>query len=140
MRRAKICALVIGSWCLFAAGCGTQKDLAETANGITLFHAEMNNQDYSAIYNEADQRFRDATKREDFFAFMNGVHRKLGYEQSCERRTFNVYFNTSGTQVRVSYATKFSQGDAQEQFTWVRNGDGMKLLGYNINSTALIIR
>jgi len=40
----------------------------------------------------------------------------------------------------VNYATKFGEGDAEEQFVWSKNGDNLALLGYHINSNALIVK
>jgi len=56
------------------------------------------------------------------------------------RQGFFENFNTSGTQVRLTYSTKFAAGNGQEEFVWVKNGDGFTLLGYHINSMELITK
>jgi len=117
-----------------------KKDLEASTNSVSQFHAELNNEDYQSIYSQADQRFRDASKREDLFQLLGAVHRKLGTVQGAERQNFHVNFNTSGTQVVVTYNTKFSGGDAVEEFVWAKDGDTLRLLHYNINSNALIVR
>jgi hypothetical protein len=140
MSRKWIPAVFLLLSCSVIVGCGAKKDLDEAQGAVGVFHAQLDTENYAAIYSQADQRFRDASKQEEFLALMTAIHNKLGTIQSTERQGFNVFFNTSGTQVRVTYATKFTGGDAQEQFIWVKDGDSMRLLGYNINSNALIIK
>jgi len=70
---------------------------------------------------------------------MTAVHKKLGQVGSAARKNFFVNYNTSGSQIRVGYTTKFGEGDAEEQFVWSKNGDNLALLGYHINSNALVI-
>jgi hypothetical protein len=124
---------------LLAISCGAQKDLAAADVAVSQFHRQLDTEDYSAMYSKADQRFRDATKQSDFVALMTAVHRKLGRVGSTTRKGFFVNYNTSGSQVRVNYGTSFQQGEAEEQFVWSKSGDSLTLLGYNINSNALII-
>jgi hypothetical protein len=38
-----------------------------------------------------------------------------------------------------NYGTSFQQGEAEEQFVWSKGGENLIILGYNINSCALII-
>ena len=125
---------------LIVVACGTQKGLTAADTAVVRFHQLQNSQDYAAIYAQADQKFRDATKQDDFVTLMNAIHKKLGPVGSAERKSFFVNYNTSGSQIRVNYATKFGEGDAEEQFVWSKNGDDVALLGYHITSNALIIK
>lgn len=125
---------------LLIVACGTQKDLAAADTAVAHFHKQLDMQDYAAIYAQADQKLRDAAKQDDFVALMTAIHRKLGQAGSATRQSFFVNYNTSGTQIRVSYSTKFGEGDAQEQFAWAKNGNNLTLLTYNINSNALITK
>jgi hypothetical protein len=124
----------------FLVSCGTQKDVAAADDAVTQFHKQLDNEDYATIYNQADERFRSATKQDDFLALMAAIHKKLGRTESATRRGFFVNFTTSGTQIRLTYATRFGAGDAQEQFVWSKNGENVALVGYNINSNALIVK
>ena len=63
---------------LLSNGCGTQKDIAATAIAVEQFHHQLDAQDYLSVYNNADQRFRDASKQAEFVALMTAIHRKLG--------------------------------------------------------------
>jgi Protein of unknown function (DUF4019) len=140
MRRKLLCIWACLCASLLAVACGAQRDLAASDTAVTHFHQLLDGQDYASIYTQADQKFRDATKRDDFVALMTAVHRKLGQVGSAARTGFFVNYNTSGSQIRVSYATKFSEGDAEEQFVWSKSGDKLVLLGYHINSIALITK
>lgn len=122
------------------AGCGTTKDLGAANAAVARFHEQLDNADFSAIYTEADQRFRDSSPQPEFLTFMNAVHTKLGNVTDATRQGFFVNFTTSGERVRLTYATKFAAGDAQEEFVWVKNGTDFALLGYHINSMALITK
>lgn len=42
--------------------------------------------------------------------------------------------------VRLNYTTKSEQGDAQEEFLWKMKGNQAVLVGYHINSNALVTK
>jgi hypothetical protein len=136
--------LLCVSVCLWASlsvvACGAQKDLAAADTAAARFHQQLDSQDYVTIYVQADQKLRDATKQDDFVALMTAVHKKLGTVGNAARKTFFVNYNTSGSQIRVNYATKYGQGNAEEEFVWSKKGDNLVLLGYHINSNALIVK
>jgi hypothetical protein len=136
----RLCVSVCLSASLFVVACGAQKDLAAADTAVARFHQQLDSQDYVTLYGQADQKFRDATKQDDFVALMTAVHKKLGRVGNVARKGFFVNYNTSGSQIRVNYATKFGEGDAEEQFVWSKNGDNLALLGYHINSNALIVK
>jgi uncharacterized protein DUF4019 len=121
-------------------GCGTQKDIEGASAAVLQFHGELDHQDYLSIYNSADARFRSASKQDDFVALMTAIHNKLGTVQQSSRQGFFVNYNTSGSSIRLTYTTKFSGGDADEEFLWSKSGDTFHLLGYHINSNALITK
>jgi hypothetical protein len=100
----------------------------------------MDNEQFSDIYSQADDVFRAATKRQDFLDFVGAVHRKLGKVQNASQKGYFVNFSTSGTRVRLNYQTKFEGGDAQEEFLWHVSGKQALLVGYHINSNALITK
>jgi hypothetical protein len=126
--------------CAGIFGCGTGKDINAAGVAVGLFHARLDTEDYATIYSQADPRFRAASKQEDFLKFMNAVHNKLGIVENASRQGYFVNFSTSGTQIRLNYATKFSSGEAHEEFVWTKNGDNLVLLAYHINSNELITK
>lgn len=133
-------SLLFISLSLLVTGCGAQKDIAGASAAVVQFHGQLDHQDYLTIYNNADARLRSTSKQEDFLALMTAVHNKLGTVQQSSRQGSFVNYNTSGSSIRVTYATKFSGGDADEEFLWSKSGDTFHLLGYHINSNALITK
>ena len=135
-----VAATLLGILTAVAGGCGATKDIGAANEAVTRFHAQLDSQDFGTIYSQADQRFRDITPQSDFLAFMNAIHNKLGKVTDATRQRFFVNYTTSGEQLRLTYATKFAGGNGQEEFVWVKSGDGLALLGYHINSMALITK
>ena len=121
-------------------GCGAGESLGVAKAGVARVHQQMNAEQFADIYAQAAPPFRNATASQDFLDFMSAIHRKLGKVQDATQTSFFVNYTTSGLQVRVNYKTKFESGEAQEEFLWVVSGKQAALLGYHINSTALIIK
>jgi len=138
-RKLQLSSFLI-SLSMVMTGCGAQEDMEAASAAVTQFHGQLDHQDYLSIYKNADERPRSASKQDDFLALMNAIHTKLGTVQHSSRQGFFVNYNTSGTSIRLTYATKFSGGDAEKQFVWSKSGDTFRLLGYHINSNALITK
>jgi len=140
MLRKSLLSFALTGLVVGLAGCGSVKDIAGASTAVDRFHDQLDKQDYDAIFIQADQRFRDASPQPDFLAFMNAIHTKLGKVTDATRRGFFVNYTTSGTQIRLNYATKFAGGNADEEFVWAKNGESYTLVGYHINSMALITK
>jgi len=125
--------------CLLA-GCGAKQNLADAQQAVVQFHQRLDNAEFDTIYNEADPRFRAASPQSEFLPFITAVHKKLGNVVTASRGGFNMNLDTSGLQIRLNYSTKFTGGAAEEQFIWAKNGGKLQLLGYHINSMALIVK
>jgi hypothetical protein len=123
---------------LWSCGAGDSMRIAE--GGVERVHQQMNAEQFTDIYAEADPALRASSASQDFLDFMTAVHRKLGNVQSAKRTHFFVNFTTAGTRVTLNYETKFGGGDAQEEFVWAVSGKQAKLFGYHINSMALILK
>jgi len=134
---ATLCVLTFFMW-----ECGSSlvqgRGLSNAA--VDRFHGQLNANNYSAIYAEADERFRRSISQEDFLQFLGAVHKKLGDSNSQTLTNLNVQAMTNGTFLTASYQTKYARGQAQETFTWVKDGPSLKLVSYNVNSRALIIQ
>jgi len=135
-------ASVVACCAIFFAqgGCGTGKDVTAAEEHVTNFHRQLDSQGFLDIYNQADPKLKEITKSEEFVGLLTAVHKKLGNVQNATRQGFYVNFSTSGSTVRVTYETKFTEGQAQEVFTWKKSGNDLRLLGYNIQSNALILK
>jgi len=134
------CSLVRVGGCLilagFVAGCSAPVDIGAASGAGKKFHDEYNQQKYAEMYAEADQKFRAAVKPEDWTKLLTRVHDKLGNETDATRIGFNVNYNVGGSTVTMTYSTKFQLGEGTEEFVWLKSGDGVRLLHYNIRSPA----
>jgi len=129
-----------GCLLLLSYGCGTADDMRLANEAVTRFRSQLANQKFDEIYSQADSGFRQATKQKDFGEFMGAINRKLGKFQSASQTGYFVNWTTSGTRVRMNFATKYEGGDAEEEFLWHISGNQALLLGYHINSMALITK
>ena len=114
-----------------------QRDAAKQAS--ERFHLQLDLGQFDSIYQQADPEFRNAGSEKDANALWRMVQRRFGTLQSDTLLTWTVNFTTgNGTVVRLVYGTTFAKEKATETFTWrVRDGKPA-LLGYNINSPALL--
>jgi hypothetical protein len=122
------------------AGCNgdSEKQALALANEL---HAKMAQGDVAGIYNDADQRYRDAVTREKSDALFSSVARKLGSPQDCKQGITKYEVTTNGTIIESQCETTFSKNaTGVETFTWLKSNDQFHLLGYHINSDALIER
>jgi hypothetical protein len=124
-------------------GCfGTLKQAQQQAFTLAAtMHKQMAGGDLAGIYNDADQRYRDAVTRDKSDALFSSIARKLGSPLDCTQGNTNIQVGTSGTTIVSVCSTKYSKdATAVETFTWVKSADRFRLLGYHINSDALIER
>ena len=127
---------------LAVCGCMGVTEAAKQALQLeTAMHEQMTHGDFAAIYNGADQRYRDAAGRDKSDALFSAIARKLGSPQDCKAGSTFIQVATYGTTIRSECTTTFSKNaSAVETFTWIKDGDQYRLLGYHINSDALIER
>lgn len=132
--------MCVSVFVLSLSGCSMSHNVDMAKSKIPLFHSELNSGKYEVIYTEASQELRNADSEDNFVAFLSAVNRKLGPFESSTSETWKMNYNTSGTFVSVSENSNFEHGKATENFVY-RIKDGTALLvGYHINSNALIMR
>ena len=112
-------------------------DIGAATGAGKRFHDQFNQQNYAAIYQEADPKFREAVQQDALTKLLTKVHDKLGNVTDTTRTGFNVNYNVGGSTVTITYSTKFQQGEGQERFVWLKSDDGVRLLNYDIRSDAL---
>ena len=117
------------------------KDRKLTEAGVSQFRSRLNTEQYHSIYAEVDDRFRQVTTEPDFVAVLEAFHRKLGTVRQSRQLNYLVGSHTGqGSEVTLVHHTEFENDKGREQFTW-HISDGQPLLvGYHINSNALVIR
>jgi hypothetical protein len=140
MKRHFRCAAFGLIFCMLLAGCSAPFDFGAASSAVTKFHARLNSQDYVSIYNDSDKRFRDAVKQDKWVALATAIHDKLGSVSGTMRKGFHVNYSFGGSTVDIAYSTKFTLGDAQEEFLWAKDSEGFRLLRYQINSDALVAK
>jgi hypothetical protein len=133
MRKIVVALLVI-----VLAGCAGGEDLRQADEAVAQFHSELNGGDYETIYGSAATGFKNVSSKADATKLFEAVHRKLGAYKSGKRTNWKANYSTSGNNLVLQYDSKFERGDATELFTFVRDGHGVRLFGYNINSPVLI--
>lgn len=121
-------------------GSGMYAAARSSDQAVATFHSELDSQAYEKIVEEADPAFQNSGSHEKLIKFLAGVHSKLGTSRSSIRQSIFVNATTNGTFIKVAYASAFEQGTASEVFTWRKSGEGLKLVGYNVNSDVFIIQ
>lgn len=126
---------------LLAAACGDTIHGVKYAEPVVAqFRALMKQRDFGKVYDFTGDEFRAATSRADGVALFEAVDRKLGALKSTKQVNWGVNTHNGTTMVTLIYATKYEQGDATETFiVAVDDGKG-SLVGYNINSLAMMVR
>lgn len=120
--------------------CNPIKDTRLADAAVAEFHKKLDRGAFGEIYSGTNEEFKAATKEQDFVSLLEAVHRKLGSIQSSERFTWRINSFNLKTNITLVYKTKFQNGEATETFVWRAEKDGVKLLGYNISSLALITK
>lgn len=140
--RSAVCvlfvSLVVATSCSGIAAKGT----AETA--VARFHDQLDAEKFDEIWDEADDAFKKATAKADFSALLAAIHRKLGRIVTAKQTGFftqeQAGTNLSGSFISFTYQTEFAEGSGTEKFIWRVDGQRVRLVGYNINSSALILK
>ncbi len=135
--RSPVLALAL-TLCLGA--CSFFVDSAPAEREVEHFHSLLDQGKFERWYEETGAEFKEASKQEQFVPILEAVHRKLGDMQSAERTRTDTSTGTRGTFVVLSYRTTFSEGQADERFTFRIADKKPVLVGYNINSDLLITK
>ena len=62
MKRVFHFAALASFLCFLVVGCSAPIDFGAASSAVKNFHSQLNGQDYAAIYNNSDQRFRECRK------------------------------------------------------------------------------
>ena len=125
---------------LALAGCSMSADTAVAEQEVPRFHQQLDAAQFVDIYQACADEMKKATSEKNFIAFLEAVHRKLGLTKTSERQGWHVNYTTTGAFVTLVYKTKFAEGEASEQFVYRLDGKVAKLVGYNVNSNAFILK
>jgi len=121
-------------------GCSISADTSLAEQAVPKFHEELDAGHFDAIYDASADELKNATTQQEFVALLEAVHRKLGNTKASDKTSWNVNYQTSGSFVTLGYKTTFDGGSAQEEFVFSLHDKAAILVGYHINSTALILK
>ena len=121
-------------------GCSFAEDKGRGERAVARFHHLFALSEYSQIYADTTEGFREAATEAEFVEFMGAVRRKLGNVRACELTGLEVNWDGEGTSLWLSYHTAYELGEATEQFVWVIEGEKALLESYQIDSKDLILR
>lgn len=128
---------IFGAASLF--GLAFYREHNEANRYAAQFHSALNAGQFEQICARASRQFRDSESQDKVVAFLQMVHTKLGQERSATMTGIRVNATTHGTYVITSYSTRFDNGPAAETFTWLRQDGALELVGYHVDSDALIV-
>jgi Protein of unknown function (DUF4019) len=127
--------------CFLFGGCGSVQNMELAKGAVGQFHAQLDMEQYGAVYTAADNKFHSSMSETDFTNLLHAIHRKLGTVQKSDLRNSRMswYFG-QGAMVRLVYDTTFATGKGVETFVWHFNDNQPSLYSYYISSNDLIIK
>ena len=118
--------------------CGVQENFDEADAEINDFHYNYNNNEWDDIWSRTSPEFRKQQSKESFVNFLDGVKSVLGDELEGTQTGWNVNTTPMGTFTVVTKQTRFEKGEATEVFTFRIDDSRVEMVGYNINSQAMM--
>jgi hypothetical protein len=122
------------------SACSPAQDTTAAEQAVAQFRQQMASASLAEIYDGAAPEWKKSISRSDSEAFLGAVNRKLGAVKSSVRTGWRDNLTTSGHTVMLGYHTEFEGGGADETFTFRINGDHAQLVGYHINSLAMMVK
>jgi hypothetical protein len=132
--------LVVVALMAALCGCSMSADTTLAEQGVPRFHEQLDAGRFDEIWEQSGDELKKASPQKEFVEFLSAVHRKLGDTKSADKTGWNVNWQTSGSFVTLGYKTVFAEGDATEQFVFRLQDKTALLVGYHINSMALITK
>ncbi|MEO6361583.1 MAG: hypothetical protein ABIO43_13590 [Sphingomicrobium sp.] len=124
---------------LAIASCSGGESVKTGEATVEHFHNRYNAQQLSEIYRDAAPELQKAGAEPEFLTFMTAVRRKLGAYKSGKTLQWHVNYGTGGTIVTLAREARFERGEGTEKFVLRDAGDKALLVGYNIESRALVV-
>lgn len=115
------------------AGCSMGQDMSVTDSAVAEFHAKLNNGQFAAIVAAAGPEMKSSGPE-----FVERIHTKLGMFRSTSRQGFNDNIINGDHTFTASYASVYSTGPATENFVYRLNSGKPVLIGYHVESAALL--
>ena len=119
------------------AGCSVSKDKEKSEAAVAEFHKLFNEGRFDVIYRQSSSKFKEAVTEEQLNNLLDMVKTKLGDVNDTKLSGWNFYVGTAGSTTTLGYESKYTKGDAVEQFQFIAEGGEVKLLHFNVNSPLL---
>ncbi len=122
------------------SACSVPLDTAQVEAAVEKFHAQLDAGESAVIYAATGDEFKKASPQQEFVPLLDAVHRKLGHSGTAVQNGWKVNYGTSGRFITMDYRTTYAAGEASEEFVFRLLPSGPLLVGYHINSNALILK
>lgn len=131
----------LGLACIALAltSCQAAEDTDAAQAGVEAFHRDYDARRFAAVFEKSGTELKKITPRAQFLDFMTAVRTRLGEVKSTKQTGWNVNYNTGGGQITLTYQTVFANGEGTETFVY-DTASPPRLIGYNVNAPALIVR
>lgn len=137
MHRMFVALLIL---CLAACNpANATAELAESKKAIAAFHADANAGNFDDIYFESGDEMQNAADIADFEKFLGVVQNKLGKAGTSTQEGWRINYVNGMSMTVLNMKTVYEKGEAMETFTFKSSPKGPVLVGYNIQSNALIM-
>jgi hypothetical protein len=119
--------------------CTPSSDVPAAEQGIAAFHSDLNAGNLDKIYDGSGADLKTATSKERFGQILTAVHSKLGLFKNGKSVGWNDNATTGGHFVAINYEAAYQKGSAAENFVFRIDGKQAALVGYHVNSDALLL-
>lgn len=120
--------------------CSMAQDAAQAEGAVQQFHQQLDAGQSAAIYAAAGDELKKVSSEQEFVPLLDAVHRKLGAFKSAAQNGWRVNYQTAGKFVTLDYKSTYAGGEASEEFVYRLAEHGPMLVGYHVNSNALILK
>jgi hypothetical protein len=127
----------LGMVLLWSCGRGVYRNYRAAHSAVEQFHQRLDRGDYESIYEDTSASFRGAGSQEDEIKFFKNVHQKMGNSGATTATGFHINWQNGNLFVNQLFSTQFTQGQAQEEFVWLIDGDQPLLQSYRIDAAQL---
>jgi Protein of unknown function (DUF4019) len=136
----RLIIILIFAVAALTVSCSLTKGKEQGERAVEQFHQQFNAGQYQEMYQQSDDKFREAATEEEFVQLLEAVKRKLGSVGKITQSGWQINATPLGTVVSLGYEVEFSDGKGVEQFSFLISGEQAKLLRYDVNSPLLITR